>query len=119
MTRSTPIGFAPPADRLAPLFVRIPETLAKRLDQAAVDLRRPKQELVAAALGAEDWALGRAFPAPSGDAPEVLTTEQLAELLQLDEDTVRELAANGDIPGRKVGAHWRFSRRAILEWLAA
>lgn len=121
MARSRPIGFAPPDDRLAPLFVRIPATLAQRLDQAALELRRPKQELVAAALGDEDWALGRAVlpPAAAADAPEVLTTEQLAELLQLDEDTVRRLAAGGDIPGRKVGAHWRFSRRAILDWLAA
>jgi excisionase family DNA binding protein len=112
------IGFAPPDERLAPLFVRIPEKLAQRLDQAAVEMRRPKQELVAAALGDEDWALGRVFPAStSTDAPEVLTTEQLAELLQLDEDTVRKLAASGEIPGRKVGAHWRFSRRAVLDWL--
>ena len=81
-------------------------------------MRRPKQELVAAALGDEDWALGRVFPAStSTDAPEVLTTEQLAELLQLDEDTVRKLAASGEIPCRKVGAHWRFSRRAVLDWL--
>jgi excisionase family DNA binding protein len=114
------IGFAPPEEALAPLFVRIPATLAQRLDRAAVELRRPKQELVAAALGDEDWALGRAVPAvTTADAPEVLTTEQLAELLQLDEDTVRKLAASGAIPGRKVGAHLRFSRRAILDWLAA
>src|SRR5918992_4447098 len=108
------IGFAPPDDRLAPLFVRIPVTLAQRLDEAAVELRRPKQELVAAALGDEEWALGRAVPSP-GAAPEVMTTEQLAEFLQLDEDTVRKLAASGELPGRKVGAHWRFSRGAILD----
>ena len=50
--------------------------------------------------------------------PEVLTGEQLAELLQVDVKTVRELAARGEIPGRKIGREWRFSRRAVLDWLA-
>ena len=120
MTTRKPIGFAPPDEPLSPLFVRIPAGLAERLDQAASELRRPKQELVAAALGDEDWALGRADLLITHEpAPEVLTAEQLAALLQLDVETVRKLAANGDIPGRKVGGHWRFSRQAVLDWLAA
>jgi excisionase family DNA binding protein len=49
---------------------------------------------------------------------EVLTAEQLAELLQVDAKTVRSLAARGDLPGRKLGREWRFSRRAVLDWLA-
>ena len=113
-----PIGFAPPAERLAPLFVRIPARLAERLDRAAVELRRPKQELVAAALGDEDWAFGRAEVLRAAEPPEVLTTEQLAALLQVDEATVRRLAAQGELPGRKVGGDWRFSRSAVLAWLA-
>jgi len=48
----------------------------------------------------------------------VLTVEQLAELLQVDEKTVRSLAAKGELPGRKLGRHWRFSRHAVLDWLA-
>jgi excisionase family DNA binding protein len=44
--------------------------------------------------------------------------EQLAELLQVDEKTVRTLASKGELPGRKLGRHWRFSRHAVLEWLA-
>jgi excisionase family DNA binding protein len=120
VTRKKPIGFAPPDAPLSPLFVRIPAGLAERLDQAASELRRPKQELVAAALGEEDWALGRAeLLAVNQPAPEVLTTEQLAALLQLDVDTVRKLAARGEIPGRKVGGTWRFSRQAVLDWLAS
>jgi excisionase family DNA binding protein len=116
------IGFAPPSEPLSPLFVRIPAGLAERLDQAASELRRPKQELVAAALGDEDWALGRAVlpsATPDAEVPEVLTVEQLAALFQVDEDTVRKLAAAGELPGRKVGADWRFARRAVLDWLAA
>jgi excisionase family DNA binding protein len=47
-----------------------------------------------------------------------LTADQLAELLQVDARTVRSLAARGVLPGRKIGRHWRFSRRAVLDWLA-
>ena len=32
--------------------------------------------------------------------------------------TVRALAAKGELPGRKLGRHWRFSRQAVLDWLA-
>jgi excisionase family DNA binding protein len=52
------------------------------------------------------------------ETPEVLTGEQLAELLQIDVKTVRSLAARGELPGRKIGREWRFSRRAVLDWLA-
>jgi excisionase family DNA binding protein len=47
----------------------------------------------------------------------VLTADQLADLLQVDARTVRSLAARGELPGRKIGRHWRFSRRAVLDWL--
>jgi excisionase family DNA binding protein len=49
--------------------------------------------------------------------PEVLTVEQAAELLQVDTDTIRALARQGELPGRKVGREWRFSRAAVLAWL--
>ena len=32
---------------------------------------------------------------------------------------VVELAEQGELPGRKVGEEWRFSREAILAWLVA
>ena len=49
---------------------------------------------------------------------EILTPAQLAELLQVDEEVVAELAERRELPGRKVGEEWRFSREAILAWLA-
>jgi excisionase family DNA binding protein len=49
---------------------------------------------------------------------EVLTLEQLAHLLSLDVDQVLGLAEAGEIPGRKLGEEWRFSRAAVLAWLA-
>ncbi len=104
----------------SPLFVRLPTASAERLSRAAFELKTPKRELVADLvdryLGAEDLAVGRV--APQLREPDVLTVEQLAELLQVDEKTLRSLAGKGELPGRKVGRHWRFSRQAVLDWLA-
>ena len=104
----------------SPLFVRLPTASAERLSRAAFELKTPKRELVADLvdryLGAEDLAVGRV--APQLREPDVLTVEQLAELLQVDGKTLRSLAAQGELPGRKVGRHWRFSRQAVLDWLA-
>ena len=106
----------------SPLFVRLPRAEAELLDRASFELKRPKQELVAEALRTLDMPRGRVsfgFATPEAGQRDVLTASQLAELLQLDERTVRELAAGGDLPGRKLGRHWRFSRQAVLDWLAA
>jgi excisionase family DNA binding protein len=103
----------------SPLFVRLPTASAEKLSRAAFELKTPKRELVADLvdryLGAEDVGIGRASQLRE---PDVLTIEQLAELLQVDQKTVRSLATNGDLPGRKLGRHWRFSRQAVLDWLA-
>jgi excisionase family DNA binding protein len=48
---------------------------------------------------------------------EVLTAEEAAEFLAFNPVTVRLKARSGEIPGRKVGKEWRFSRRRLLEWL--
>ena len=104
----------------SPLFVRLPAASAEKLSRAAFELKTPKRELVTDLvdryLGAEDLFVGRAAMEPR--APDVLTVEQLAELLQVDDKTVRALAAKGELPGRKLGRHWRFSRQAVLDWLA-
>ncbi len=48
---------------------------------------------------------------------EVLSVEDVADLLQLDVATVRALARRGELPGVKLGKHWRFLRDEILESL--
>jgi excisionase family DNA binding protein len=48
---------------------------------------------------------------------EVLTAEEAADFLGFNPVTVRQKARLGEIPGRKVGKEWRFSRRRLLEWL--
>jgi excisionase family DNA binding protein len=122
----------------AALFVRIPAAQAEKLDRASFELKVPKQELVSGLVSryvdpspaglaklrritvetADDsLTVGRHWFAPA-DPDEVLTMAQVAELLQVDDDAVAELARAGKLPGRKVGEQWRFVRRAVLEWLA-
>jgi excisionase family DNA binding protein len=54
-------------------------------------------------------------PAP---VPDVLTLAQAAELLQVSEPELLALAEEGKLPGRRIGEHWRFSRPALVAWLA-
>lgn len=49
---------------------------------------------------------------------EVLNVEEAAELLAVSVWTVRDAAHKGELPARKVGRAWRFSRRALLDYLA-
>ena len=50
--------------------------------------------------------------------PDVLTVEQAAELLQLSAKTLKRLAQAERVPSRRVGNQWRFSRQALMDWLA-
>ena len=55
---------------------------------------------------------------PSAPEAEVLRSEQAGELLQLEAAVVERLAAAGELPGRMLAGEWRFSRAALLAWLA-
>jgi excisionase family DNA binding protein len=122
-----PIGFRQrQADETSPVFARIPKAEAEKLDRAAFALKTSKQRILATLIAqhlepltveAGEWATGRALVRAAAEVPDVLTPAQLAELLQVDEKTVRDLARRGQVPARKIGREWRFSRRAVLEWL--
>ena len=130
------------------LFVRIPTGEAQRLDRAAFELRLSKQDIVSAlvaryvdpaspasmealraldgdadgparapALAGGTLALGHHDFRP--DVREVLTVADAAELLQVETEVVERLAADGELPGRRIGEQWRFTRQAILDWLSA
>jgi excisionase family DNA binding protein len=110
-------------DRRA-LYVRLPAPLAMELDRAAFERKVSKQALVTDAVRritiegpGEPMTLGHAEVRTNPPA-DVLTPEALAELLQVAEDDVRELAERGELPGRKVAGEWRFAREAVLRWLA-
>ena len=49
--------------------------------------------------------------------PQLLTVDEVAELLRIKRDTVYRLAAKGEIPGHKIGRVWRFPRDVIDEFL--
>lgn len=49
---------------------------------------------------------------------DVLTVNELAEILRVHPVTVRLSAAAGRIPGRQIGNRWRFSRSVISDWMA-
>ena len=106
------------------LFVRLPAEAADRLDRAADALRMRKKDIVAGLvskyLGASPQTLGSySFqPYEPSDPLEVMDPEQAAEFLQIDAATVIEMAEAGKLPGRKLGKHWRFSRAALVAWLA-
>jgi excisionase family DNA binding protein len=128
---------------LAALFVRLPVEQAEKLDRAAFELKVPKQQLVGALLErfsasqlarlpglesgrrrvvveseVDDMAVGSHSFRPF-EPPEVLSPAEVAELLQVEEPLVQKLADSGELPGRKIGKEWRFSRSAVLEWLGA
>ena len=51
------------------------------------------------------------------EAPEVMTREQVGELLQVHPKVVSEYITTKGLPGFKVGPHWRFRRSEVLHWL--
>ena len=53
-------------------------------------------------------------PTPQSD---VLDIRALAALLMIHRVTATLKAQAGEIPGRQVGNRWRFSRKAIMQWL--
>ena len=128
------------------LYVRLPATAVDKLDRAAEALGVHKKDLVAglvskyvdpdtsrglSALGSLSqprrvtFELGEPSPTLGTysfqpyDPPEVMNAEQAGQFLQVDEKHVIELAEAGKLPGRKLGAVWRFSREALVAWLAA
>jgi excisionase family DNA binding protein len=114
----------------AALFVRLPQEQADRLDRAASALGTPKGRLVARLVeqhvdpdtpaGLEELRglpLGRHAFRPAA-APDVLTAEEAAGLLQAPVEAVVELAEKGELPGRKLAGEWRFAREALIAWLS-
>ena len=125
-----------------PLYVRLPTNAVDKLDRAAAALGIAKKDLVAGLVtkyvdpdtqhGLNE--LGTLpnrpmFVRPGGpmvgsysfqpyDVPEIMNAEQAGQFLQIDEKNVIELAEAGQLPGRKLGPVWRFSREALVAWLS-
>lgn len=48
---------------------------------------------------------------------EVMSVDEIAQLLGVGRDTVYDAAGRGEIPHRRLGRRLIFSRVAVLEWL--
>jgi excisionase family DNA binding protein len=107
------------SEERVPLFVRLPQEQAAELDRLTQATGRRKQQLVSELL-ADRFAVGRIdLPDRQGEAAEeVLTLDEVAELLRVPASEVRVRAEQGDLPGRRFGDEWRFVRTAVLGWLA-
>jgi excisionase family DNA binding protein len=49
--------------------------------------------------------------------PDLLTTTQVQDLLQVDRTTIYRMVESGRLPAIRVGKQWRFSRPEIERWL--
>lgn len=50
---------------------------------------------------------------------EILTLDEVAAFLKAGKRTVYRLAAEGKLPGFKLGGTWRFRRSDLDKWIAA
>lgn len=48
---------------------------------------------------------------------DIMTIKEVSEYLKLAEKTAYRLAAQGKIPGFKIGGSWRFRRSEIDAWI--
>jgi excisionase family DNA binding protein len=119
-------------DRRA-LYVRLPNEAAEKLDRAAFELRVAKQDIVADLVQNhlahvagtrrvvvesldDSLTVGHHSFTPIEEL-EVMTVDEAAELLRIEPDQLAKLVESGDVPGRKLGDEWRFTRTALLNWL--
>jgi excisionase family DNA binding protein len=99
-----------------PLFMRLPRAAAEQLDQAARDHGMSRREIVTRLITGDDLVVGQHDFRPT-EPPAVLTPADAAALLRVGEDVLVGLAESGEIPARRLGDEWRFSREALLAWL--
>jgi len=50
--------------------------------------------------------------------PEIMTPEELAEYLRVSRQTIYNLLWRGEIPGMKVGTHWRLKKSDVEKWIS-
>ena len=49
--------------------------------------------------------------------PEIMTIDQAAQLLGVSVKTFNKVLHTQSIPARKIGREWKFSRRALIDWI--
>ena len=51
--------------------------------------------------------------------PDILNIEQAASLLGVSVKTFNKVLHTQDMPARKIGREWKFSRRHLIDWVGA
>jgi excisionase family DNA binding protein len=102
-----------------PLYVRLSAGPAKRLESAVAVSGKSKRQLVEEAVGAHlsDAGLVIGSAALREQPPEVLTAGEAAAMLRVSERQLLKAVERGELPGRRIGDEWRFSREALSLWL--
>lgn len=54
---------------------------------------------------------------PENFDEKILTIREVSEFLKIPLSTLYELVQKGKIPGKKIGRHWRFLQRDVLDFL--
>jgi len=56
----------------------------------------------------------------NGDVPrDILNIDEAAELLGVSVKTFNKVLHAEDMPARKIGREWKFSRKALIEWVGS
>ena len=51
------------------------------------------------------------------NGPEILNIEQAAALLGVSIKTFNKVLHSENLPARKIGREWKFSRQALIDWI--
>jgi excisionase family DNA binding protein len=50
---------------------------------------------------------------------DILKADEVSRWLRIPKSTIYKLCLEGQIPGTKIGKHWRFARNDCEEWLTS
>jgi excisionase family DNA binding protein len=98
----------------AALFVRLPAQVMASVDELVRVTGRTKQSLVTDLV---ETALATESGAKTQVDDAVLDLNEVATLLRVRPEQVVARVGDGDLPGRRFGDEWRFSRDAVMRWL--
>lgn len=51
--------------------------------------------------------------------PEILNIEEAAKLLGVSVKTFNKVLHSQELPARKIGREWKFSRQALIDWVGS
>jgi excisionase family DNA binding protein len=109
---ATPRGDAPGAPRAR-------ESDAPRSQDRPVDTGRGRGDEEIGASRAPREMLPPRGGAPRVEALDILDIDQAAELLGVSIKTFNKVLHAQNMPARKIGREWKFSRQALIDWVGS